>query len=224
MPMCGRYVLYGPHSRYREQFGTDDDFDLPPRFNIAPAQVLPVVRQRQDGRREFVMARWGLLPSWVKDPAERHHPINAKAETAAILPMFRRAFRQSRVLVPADGFYEWKTVAGGKQPYMIRLKGGAAFAMAGLLEHWQGPAGEVDTFAVLTTDANPLVGDIHARMPAIIPLQDYGRWLDPAFADVAVLQALLTPFSAQLMETYPVSRKVGNPANEGPELIEPEAN
>jgi putative SOS response-associated peptidase YedK len=169
------------------------------------------------------MARWGLLPSWVKDPAERHHPINAKAETAAILPMFRQAYRKSRVLVPADGFYEWKALAGGKQPYLIRMRDGSPFGMAGLLEHWQGPEGEVVTFAILTTEPNPLMAEIHNRMPVIVRPEDYGLWLDPALGDADSLRPLAAPFPAQFMEAYPVSRKVGNPANEGPGLIEPEA-
>ena len=109
--MCGRYAIYGPHSRYRDHFDTVAGFGMPPRFNVAPSQVLPVVRQDSEGRH-FDFAKWGLLPSWVKVPAEIQHPINAKAETVAIKPMFRHAFRKSRILVPADAFYEWKVIAG----------------------------------------------------------------------------------------------------------------
>lgn len=192
--MCGRYALYGPQSRYREHFAIREGFDLGPRFNVAPLQVMPVVRQNADGSREFLFARWGLIPSWVKDPDERNRPINAKAETVAIKPMFRHAFRKSRVLVPADGFYEWKTVASSKQPYLIRMRNDLPFGMAGLLEQWQGPEGKLQTFAILTTAPNPLMAEIHNRMPAIIKPEDYGAWLDPGLTDVEALQGLIGPY------------------------------
>jgi putative SOS response-associated peptidase YedK len=218
--MCGRYAIYGPHSRYREQFGTEDEFDLPPRFNVAPSQVLPVVRQEPGGGRRYLMARWGLLPSWVRDPDAASHPINAKAETAATRPMFRHALRKSRVLVPADGFYEWKIEAGGKQPFLVRMRDRSPFGMAGLLEHWRGPEGDVATFAILTTDANGMLAEIYDRMPAIIRPEDYATWLDPEQEDVTVQQALLGPYPEQLMEAHRVGRRINNPANEGPDLIE----
>ncbi|MDD5247557.1 MAG: SOS response-associated peptidase [Rhodocyclaceae bacterium] len=218
--MCGRYALYGPHARHREHFDAMDSFALPPRFNIAPSLLLPVVQQAGDGSRHFVLAKWGLIPYWVKDPAQVQHPINAKAETAAIKPMFRQAFRKSRVLVPADHFYEWKAVGGKKQPYLIQMRDGAPFGMAGLLERWPGPQGEVVTFAILTTEANPLVADLHNRMLAIIRPEDYGAWLDPTVSDVEKLLAMLGPYPERLMESYAVSRKLSNPANEGPDLIE----
>jgi putative SOS response-associated peptidase YedK len=130
--MCGRYALYGPHSRLRERFGIDDGLpDFPPRFNVAPSATMPIIRQASDGRRTVVLARWGLVPSWAKDPGTAPHPINAKAETAAIKPMFRQAFRASRVLVPADCFFEWKTVAGRKLPFLIRMRDQAPFGWAG---------------------------------------------------------------------------------------------
>lgn len=219
--MCGRYALYGPHSRYRDHFGTANDLDLAPRFNIAPSQVVPIVRQLPDRQRDFLLAKWGLVPSWAKDPGQLSHPINAKAETAAIKPMFRHAFRKSRVLVPADAFYEWKLVAGEKQPYLIRMRDESPFGMAGLLEHWQGPEGEVVTFAILTTGPNSLMAELHNRMPAIIRPQDYELWLDPNLADVERLQAMVGPYPERLMEAYPVSRKVNRPATDGPDLIEP---
>lgn len=218
--MCGRYVLYGPQSRYREHFAVDNDFDMAPRYNVAPSAVMPVIRQI-DGQRAFVPAKWGLIPSWAKDAEGMPKPINAKAETAAIKPMFRHAFRKSRVLVPADAFYEWKAVEGGKkQPYLIRMRDESPFGMGGLLEHWAGPAGEVLTFTVLTTEPNPLMADIHTRMPAIVRAEDYGRWLDPAFDDVAGLQAMIGSYPERLMEAYPVSRRVNSPASDGPELVE----
>lgn len=220
--MCGRYVIHGPSSRYQEHFDTRSGFDMAPRFNVAPSQVLPVVRQDAEGHRDFMPARWGLLPSWVKDIEGMPQPINAKAETAAIKPMFRHAFRKSRVLVPADAFYEWKLVEGRKQPWLIRMRDQSPFGMAGLLEHWSGPTGEIKTFALLTTAPNPLMAEIHDRMPVVIKPEDYGRWLDPALVDVEELQGMIGPYPERLMEAYPVSRKVNNPKNDEPGLIEPE--
>jgi len=219
--MCGRYVIFGPPSRYRDHFETGEAFDMAPRFNVAPSQILPVVRQNRDGSRDFVFARWGLVPSWVRDPAKLNRPINAKAETAAIKPMFRHAFRKNRILVPADGFYEWKAVAGKKQPYLIRMRDEAPFGMAGLLEHWQSPEGDARTFAVLTTEPNPLMAQIHNRMPAIVRPEDYAAWLAPEASDVGVLQSLLGPYPERAMAAYPVSRKVNAPTYDGPDLLEP---
>jgi len=216
--MCGRYALYGPISRHRDHFGVQDDgFDFGPRYNLAPSQALPIVRSDQAGNRTFLLALWGLIPAGSKVTGTLLKPINAKAETAAIKPMFRRAFRSSRVLVPADAFYEWKTVAGQKQPYLIRMKDEQPVAMGGLLEYWQGPAGDVATFAILTTSPNALVAEIHNRMPIIIPVENYAEWLDPAVTDINRLHTLIGPYPEQLMEAYPVSKKVNNAANEGVE-------
>lgn len=218
--MCGRYALYGPQSRYREHFGVASDYGLTPRYNVPPSAVMPVIRQIE-GQRAFVPAKWGLIPSWVKDIDGIPKPINARAELAAIKPMFRHAFRKSRVLVPADAFYEWKAIQGSnKQPYLIRMRDESPFGMGGLLEHWHGPEGEVLTFTILTTEPNPLMAEIHNRMPVIVRPEDYGRWLDPGTDDVAELQAMIGPYPERLMEAYQVSRKVNSPANDGPELIE----
>lgn len=218
--MCGRYALYGPVSRYREHFGVEDDFDFRPRYNIAPSQALPVIRRDVEGRRAFVPARWGLIPSWVKEPAELSQPINAKSETAAVKPMFRHAFRRNRILVPAAAFYEWKAEAGRKQPYLIRMRDGAPFGMAGLLEHWTGSEGEIQTFAILTTAPNALMAGIHNRMPAIVAPEQYSDWLDPGVTDVEKLLGMLGPYPERRMEAYPVSRRVNSPANDDPGLID----
>lgn len=218
--MCGRFALYGSPSRLKEHFGTSNEPDLKPRFNIAPTQTVPVVGIDETGNRVFTSARWGLVPSWVKDPEELQHPINAKAETAAIKPMFRHAYRKSRVLVPADGFYEW-VPRNGKQPYLIRLRDGEPMGMGGLLEHWQGPEGDVMTFTILTVDANPLMARIHDRMPVIIRPEDYPAWIDANLTDVTRIQAMAQPYPERFMEAYPVSRKVNSPRHDSPDLIEP---
>lgn len=218
--MCGRYALYGSPSRLKEHFGTANEPGLKPRFNIAPTQTVPVVGIDETRNRVFTSARWGLIPSWVKDPETLQHPINAKAETAAIKPMFRHAYRKSRVLVPADAFYEW-VPRNGKQPYLIRLRDGEPMGMGGLLEHWQGPEGDVATFTILTTDANPLMAKIHDRMPVIIRPEDYSAWIDTNLTDVTKIQAMAQPYPERFMEAYPVSRKVNSPQHDSPDLIEP---
>jgi putative SOS response-associated peptidase YedK len=205
--------------RLQQQFGTTNEIAITSHYNIAPSQNAPVVRV-VEGRRILVSARWGLMPSWAKEEDKLPQPINAKAETAAIKPMFRQAYRRSRVLVPADAFYEWKVVAGKKQPFLIHMKDGSPFGMGGLLEHW-GPQEEgILTFTILTTSANALMKGIHDRMPVIIQPEQYKTWLDPQLTDVSKIQALIAPYSELLMEAYPVSTRVNIPKNDGPELLE----
>lgn len=233
--MCGRYALYGPITRASKQFDVDlryDEFEFIPsdapslfgwadRYNVAPTQFAPVIRVL-GSHREILAARWGLLPRWIKEPGKLSHPINAKIETAAEKPMFRDAFRRSRVLVPACGFYEWQPVTGGKQPYFIRPAGGEAlFGFGGLLEHWDGPEGGVQTFAILTTAANEVMRSIHDRMPVIVQPEDYATWLDPSVTDALLVRALVGEYPAARMDAYPVGRAVGNPRAEGPGLVEP---
>ncbi len=218
--MCGRYALYGPHSRLRERFGIDDGLpDFPRRFNVAPSATMPIIRQESDGRRTVVLACWGLVPSWAKDATTAPHPINAKIETAAIKPMFRQAFRASRVLVPADCFFEWKAVAGRKLPFLIRMRDQEPFGMGGLVEYREGSAGTEATFAILTTNANPLVAEIHDRMPVIVRPEDYDHWLDPENRDVESLLPLTGPYPERLMEAYRIDRRINRADAEGPELI-----
>lgn len=219
--MCGRYALNGSPARLKEHFGTTNELDFRPSFNIAPTQTVPVVRLDEAGNRVFTFARWGLIPSWVNDPEELQHPINAKAETAAIKPMFRHAYRTSRVLVPADAFYEWMP-DDGKQPYLVRLRDGEPMGIGGLLENWKGPEGDVTTFTILTTDANPLIAKIHNRMPVIIRPEDYAAWIDTNLTDVTRIQAMAQTYPERFMEAYPVSRKVNSPQHDSPDLIEEE--
>jgi putative SOS response-associated peptidase YedK len=217
--MCGRYALNRTPAELKEHFDAAIQLEMKPRFNIAPSQTVPVVRLDETGNRVFTLARWGLIPSWVKDPKVIQHPINAKAETAAIKPMFRHAYRKSRVLVPADAFYEW-TPKDGKQPYLVRLRDGKPMGMGGLLEHWQGLEGDVTTFTILTTEANSLMAKIHDRMPVIIKPEDYATWIDTNFTDVIKIQRMTLPYPERLMEAYPVSRKVNSPQHDSPDLMD----
>jgi putative SOS response-associated peptidase YedK len=184
------------------------------RYNVAPSQVMPIIVSADD-RAQLHTAKWGFVPSWTKGKPKLQ-PINAKSETVATSGMFRRAFQQRRCLVPADGFYEWQGVKPPKQPYFIRMRDASPFAFAGLWErsHPEGPEA-LETFTILTTTPNELLKPIHNRMPVIIPLDRYRQWLGGEQP-----QELLKPYDADAMETFPISTRVNNVRNEGPELIE----
>lgn len=223
--MCGRYALYGPTSRLQQQFVIPDDIDELPRdmpnplawYNIAPSQTAPVILAQRGGVRQIIYAKWGLLPSWVKVPGTMAAPINARVETVGEKPMFRSAWRRCRIIVPACGFYEWRTVADQKQPYYIHPTGDALFGFAGLLEKH----GDVFNFALLTTTANSLMEKIHDRMPVILRPADYAAWLDPGITDSDFVRPLAGKYPAALMAMHPVGRTVGNPRSQGAQLIEP---
>lgn len=220
--MCGRYALFGPVSRLREQFDAIvDEFEFEPRYNAAPTQWLPVIRQRPSGERVVHLLRWGLVPSWAKDEAIGHRLFNARAETVAEKPSFRSAYRKRRCIVPANGFYEWKAVAGGKQPYYIHAAGDQLLALAGLWEYWRRPEDgtRIDTFTILTTDANTVMQAVHERMPVILGSDTCRAWLN-AGSDPADLSSLLHPLKDVALALHPVSQAVGNVRNEGKELID----
>lgn len=191
-----------------------DEVAWEPRYNVAPGQDVLVLPQ--DGRARFL--RWGLVPSWAPDPSVGSRMINARAETVRERPAFRSAFRRRRCLVPVDGFYEWRGEAGHRQPYHVALEGGHLFALAGLWERWSPREGEaLETFTVLTTEANDSVRPLHDRMPAILPARAREAWLDPGTPPEA-LQALLVPYPAGLV-VRPVSRYVNSAWHEGPECL-----
>ena len=206
-----------------EQFGLPGLIPLSPRYNIAPSQPLLAVRQRDDGSRQADTLRWGLIPSWAKDPAIGHRLINARSETAADKPSFRAAFRRRRCLVPADGFYEWAVLPDAdKQPWYFHPADRRPFAFAGLWERWQQPGGEaVESCTLLTTSANAVVAPVHHRMPVILSPQHYHQWLDCRQADPVVLQALMRPLPDRLLSAYAVSTLVNRPANDDPGCIQP---
>jgi putative SOS response-associated peptidase YedK len=220
--MCGRYTLY------HEARELDRLFEVAiaelldrPRFNIAPTQELPIVRQPLEGEREAALARWGLLPFWVKDPkAFKANLFNARAEGAADKPSFREPFKRRRCLVPTSGFYEWKKSDGAKVPHFIRLRDGAPFAFAGLYDRWERGNAVIESFTILTTRPNDLMAALHDRMPVILAPTAYDRWLDPGLHDLADLEDLLQPFPSDEMEAYPVSRAVNGPRQDDPSLIE----
>ena len=228
-PMCGRYTLTTPLEGLREIFLFEEQLNLGPRYNIAPTQEVPVLRlSREDGKRHLALLRWGLIPSWAKEAAIGSRMINARAESVAEKPAFRAAFRQRRCLIPADGFYEWKAApkeAGPKapkQPYLITLADGGPFAFAGLWEAWSGKAsGErLESFTIITTEANAALREIHHRMPVILAPQDHAAWLDPEGAPEAQ-QGLLRPPPDAAVAATPVSARVNNVRNDDPGLLQP---
>ena len=198
------------------------ELDLKPRYNVAPSQQVPVVRLDKNGQRELAMLRWGLIPSWASDPKIGYKMINARAETVATAPSFRAAFKKRRCLIPATGFYEWKKLEdGSKQPYLIGMRDGTPFSFAGLWERWDKGEAPIETCTIVTGEPNSLVAELHNRMPAILEPEDYEAWLRAA--DTAIPQAMLRPFPSQLMQAYPVSKRVNSPKNDDAALIEPAA-
>ncbi|MBM3555961.1 MAG: SOS response-associated peptidase [Alphaproteobacteria bacterium] len=218
--MCGRYSLTTPLEALIQAFAFVERPNLPPRFNIAPTQPVPVITRGGDGLRHVAFMRWGLVPSWAKEI--RDPPlINARSDSVASKPAFRAAFRRHRALMPADGFYEWKAEKSGKQPYRLTLADGSPFAIAALAETWtSADGGEIPSVALITVDANPTAAAIHDRMPAILPLDAIGPWLDPQ-TEAKDLLALLRPYDAGAMKVHPVSRRLNSARDDDADLIAP---
>jgi putative SOS response-associated peptidase YedK len=219
--MCGRFALFASGEKLAARYPFVNEPQLALRYNIAPSQSVAAVRSTAAGK-ELVRLRWGLIPSWAKDAKIGYTLINARAETAASKPSFRSAFKQRRCLIPASGFFEWqKQGAGRKKPFFIRPRDGGLFSFAGLWERWHDPEGEeLETCTILTTTANELMRLIHERMPVILDPCSEGQWLDPRTSPDA-LHSLLVPYSAEWMETRPISLRVNNPKNDDPICIEP---
>lgn len=217
--MCSRYSLTAPPEAIAKLFGVHIAEGFPPRYNIAPTQPVGIVRNDIKGRPEFALVRWGLIPSWVKDPRGFSTLINARSEGAAEKPSFRGGLRHRRCLVPADGFYEWTGPRGAKRPYLVRMKDHGAFALAGLADHWLGADGsELETMAILTTEANTEMAPIHDRMPVIVAPGDYARWLDCKPGTAEVILDLLTPLPPGSLVIDEVDRAVNDPRKEGAHL------
>ena len=236
LAMCGRYLLHAPAGLIERAFGIEFSQTArelgAPRFNIAPTQGVPIVRNppgrtltiiRQgeiEGGRELVTAKWGLIPAWAKDPSIGNRMINARAETVAEKPAFRDAFRARRCIVPASGFYEWQRRGNGpKQPYLIRRRDGAPVGFAGLWEAWtdRGTGEEITTCTIVTCEPNPLMAKLHNRMPVILDPADYDAWLDPARGGTE----LLRPCPEEWLEAVPVSTRVNSPGNDDETIIQP---
>lgn len=222
--MCGRFTLYATAGDLQLQFRfSDTRIEYRPRWNIAPSQEVLVITDKGGGREARYM-RWGLIPSWAKDLAIGNRMINARAETLALKPAFRTAYRRRRCLVLADGFYEWQKTPTGKRPIHIRLRSGRPFAFAGLWESWTAPEGNpLLSCTIITTTPNELMAPIHDRMPVILSQEAEALWLDPLTEKADALQGLLVPYPPEEMEACPVSSMVNSPANDNPVLVLPTA-
>lgn len=220
--MCGRYAFFSPAEAVKRVFALDDFPPLEPRYNIAPTQPVPVLREEQPGRRQVALLHWGLIPSWAKDRSVGNRMINARAETLSERPAYRAAFRRRRCVVLADGWYEWQVAASGKQPWFIHSRDGAPLGLAGLWETWRDPAGgePVESCTIVTTDAVGPLAEIHHRMPAVLPAAGLEAWLDPRQQDVAALSGWLGPRDPAEFSARAVSRRVNDPRNQGADLIE----
>jgi putative SOS response-associated peptidase YedK len=222
--MCGRYRLSRRKQIIEEYFDSapwDDHWN--PRYNVAPTQPVPVIRQHpKEPIRQLSMMRWGLIPHWAKDASGAARTINARSETAATKPAFRDPLKFRRCLIPADGFYEWKRTATGKQPFCFEVGDGGLFVFAGLWERWRDPNGQwVKSCSILTTTPNAVTSAVHDRMPVVLRKDDYDMWLDPGMQNVAAISELLRPCDASKMRCYPVSSRVNRVANDDEECSRP---
>ena len=222
--MCGRYRLSRRKQIVEEYFdAVSGEEEWSPRYNIAPTQPVPVIRQNpKEPVRELSLMRWGLIPSWSKDPSAAAKMINARSETASAKPAFRDALRFRRCLIPADGFYEWSRMAKAKQPYCFEVNEGELFAFAGLWDRWKDPSEKwVKTCSILTTIPNAVTASVHDRMPVILDPDSYDLWLDPGMTNVAAVSELLRPCDARLIRCYPVSTRINSVGNDDEECSEP---
>jgi len=220
--MCGRYSFTNP-----EQLKAPGRFELDlfpanlaPRYNIAPSQQVPAILNQAP--RELQLVRWGLIPSWAKDPTIGYRMINARAETLAAKPAFRRPLQRQRCLIPADGFYEWQRLETRKVPHWITLTSREVFAFAGLWDTWTDPKTNtaIASCTIITTTPNELLAPIHDRMPVILPREREAMWLSETLSPEQAC-ALLKPYSATPMKASPVSALVNSPSNDTPQVLEP---
>lgn len=219
--MCGRFTLTVDPAQLEDIFPwAVISPNITPRYNIAPTQPVLVIPSIKDYPMDYF--RWGLIPSWAKDASISNRMINARAETVTEKPSFRTAIKKRRCLIPADGFYEWKSSSEGKSkiPYYIRLSSADVFAFAGLWDTWASPDGTlIKSCTIITTQPNELVASIHHRMPVIIPQEAHLKWLEPNEINPQIISDLLVPFPADQMEAYPVTRAVNDPKVDSPSLI-----
>ena len=222
--MCGRFAFFSPREAITALFDVEFPLELELRFNISPTQYVVALRQPESGNEcpaiEPALMRWGLIPSWSKDPRIGNRMINARAETVDKKPAFRSAFKHRRCVVLADGFFEWRRTDDGKVPYFISMKNRQPFAMAGLWERWSGGDSPIESCTIITTAANRAMTPLHERMPVILSVECARRWIDAANKSTEALRSLLIPADDDRLEYWEVSRSVNNSRNDGPELIE----
>jgi putative SOS response-associated peptidase YedK len=218
--MCGRYRLSRGRLLIEEYFASvaRGEEDWSPRYNSAPTQSVPVIRQNpREPVRELSLLRWGLIPSssWANDSSGAAKMINARSETASTKPAFRDSLKFRRCLIPADAFYEWVRTGKTRQPYCFEVNDGELFAFAGIWDRWKDASGNtLETCSILTTTANAMASAVHDRMPVIVDPDSYDLWLDPGMRDVSAIFDLLRPYDARLMRSYPVSARINHVAND----------
>ena len=219
--MCGRFALHHATAAVAEHFGVEQvSFELQPRYNIAPSQPVAVVRQR--GARSLDACKWGLVPSWAKDPKIGNRMINARAETIAEKPSYKSALKRRRCLIPASGFYEWRQEGVERVPTYIHAQDESLLGLAGLWEEWRAPDGALlHSCSILTTEANEFMAAIHTRMPVILPLAARDQWLDPEQQDLEALVALLQPLAGDELASHAVGRQVNAASFDEPSCIQP---
>lgn len=218
--MCGRFTSLLSPELLKSVYGVRPPASLAPRYNIAPTQQVHIIREDDAGNKECTEMRWGLVPRWAKDISIGNKLINARCETVAEKPSFRNAIHHRRCIVPASGFFEWGATPKGKVPHYITARDGSPFSIAGIWETWKTPdGGMLESFALLTSDANLLMATIHERMPVILKPSDFAAWLDRSVTDPQKLQRIYQPYPADLMQAWPVSTFVNSPAHIGEECI-----
>lgn len=222
--MCGRYTDTKRDKQFLVRMGIEQaEIDFVPRYNLAPTQTASVVAwggergasgEKNEGRPELRRARWGLIPFWAKDEKIGNSLVNARAEGIATKPAFRNSFKKRRCVVLADGFFEWQKVAGGKQPMYIHMKEGRTFVFGGLWDRWN----DLETFTIVTVDANELCSKVHDRMPLILREEAIARWLDPK-TPLEEVSGLMRPYAAEEMDLFPVSTVVNTPKVDSAECV-----
>ena len=221
--MCGRYVLKATLQQLQETYGATPDGSYPvePNYNVAPSHHMPVIVEADD-KRLIRPHRWGLIPFWADSIKTGYSMINARSESLSKKKSFQKPFKTRRCIVPASGFYEWKTTASSKAPHYITRKESLLMHFAGLYEQWSGENGEtINSYTIITTDANGPMSELHDRMPAMLLPEEFSQWLDPGNSDTHMLSDLLRPWPDEDIEFYRVSDEVGNVRNNHPELLEP---
>lgn len=214
--MCGRFVADITSKQLADVFDVPFPPEHAPRYNVSPTQNVLVIRQFKNIARHLDLVRWGLIPSWSKEMTTGF--INARSETVDSKPSFRQAFKNHRCILPASGFYEWKKTGNEKTPYYIQISDSTPMAMAGIWETWVSPKGQaIETCSILTTAANSVVAPIHDRMPVILSMDNFSRWLDTSIQDIKPLRYLFNPYPPEQMQAYPVSTLVNNPSNDNPD-------
>jgi len=218
--MCGRYTITSPPETIKSYFGYSEQPNFPPRYNIAPTQPIPIVRMNAE-KVEFALVRWGLVPAWVKEISPSKPLINARAETLLEKPSFKKAAMRRRCLLPVNGYYEWYRAKDAPPlPYYIQQKEGDLFAIAGVWEHWQDANGnELESAALITTQANKTLSPIHHRMPVILDKAAQERWLNVAECSAKEVYEDLIPADDELLMAHRVSARVNKVANDDPELL-----